>query len=472
MFAPARRSSLLLLVVACHGGQDAPVDSRPPGHDSPPPGHESPADTADSADTADTASTPAPIITFEGKPPANLLVISIDTVQRAQLDRYSGSASTPFLDGLLEDAVVMDDLHSCSAWTLPGISCSLAGVRPEELGVLPHIAADGVTGDLPDGTPTLAGELTAAGFRTSLVAANVYFTSPDITAGYSTSLVEGGEYATWVTDQGILAAAELDGAERWMLHVHYLDPHLPYAPPEQYLGELEGRQRTRYDLATTAGMHELVDAWSTLDEATQAEVKAQLLIRYHGELSYVDDEISRLWDALGAAGMVDDTLVLVWTDHGEQIFEHGTLGHAGSLYAEENDGFAAWRATGLAPGAWTGPTTQEDILPTTLVALGIPVPDGVSGIPVGQASDDRPRFAALWQSGHAPAQAVQVGEKELIYEWEGHKQFFRRGRDPEQQENAYRPTDPDVIALWDLLTPEVARIQAIAPDETPVHPGP
>jgi len=456
MFTRASRAlPTLLALVACHGRDDASADSK---------------DHPDSP--ADTAVAPAPVVAFPGQPPANLLVISVDTVQRAQLDRYSGNTSTPFLDGMLEDAVVMDDLHACSSWTLPGISCSLAGVRPEEVGVLPHIASDGVTGDLPEGTPTLAGELATAGFQTSLVAANVYFSSPAIAAGYDTSLVEGGQFANWVTDQAIPAAEALAGADRWMLHVHYLDPHLPYHPPEQYLGDLEGRAALDYDLSTTAGMHELANDWSTLDEATQAEVRAQLLIRYRGELRYVDDEVARLWDALGASGMLDDTLVLFWTDHGEQIFEHGTCGHAGSLYAEENDAFAAWWAPGLAPVAWAGPTTQEDIVPTTLLALGVPVPESMSGTPAGLASEDRPRFAALWQSGAAPAQAVQVGEKELIYEWEGRKQFFRRGHDPAQEENVYTPTDPDVIALWELLTPEIERIQAIATDETPVNPGP
>lgn len=443
------------LLAACHGASDAPADS-----------------SAHPDSRGDTAVAPAPLVTFSGQPPANLLVISIDTVQRAQLDRYSGLVSTPFLDGLVDASVVMDDLHACSAWTLPGISCASAGVRPEELGVLPHISRDGVTGDLPDGTPTLAGELRAAGFQTSLVAANVYFTSPPIAAGYDTSVVEGGEFANWVTNQAIPAAEALAGADHWMLHVHYLDPHLPYNPPEQYLGELEGRAALDYDLSSTPGMHELVDAWSTLDDATQAEVRAQLQIRYRGELSYVDDEVSRLWDALDAAGMLDDTLVLIWTDHGEQIFEHGSSGHAGSLYAEENDAFAAWWASGLAPVAWGEPTTQEDILPTTLVALGLSVPEGVSGSAAGLAPEDRPRFATLWQSGHAPAQAVQVGQKELIYEWEGPKRFFRRGHDPGQTENVYSPTDPDVIALWELLTPEVERVQAIATDETPVNPGP
>lgn len=70
-------------------------------------------------------------LAFLGAPPRHLLMISIDTLRRDQLTRYGGHGNMPFLDGLLDEGVALDDHVACSNWTLHSTVCAMTGTYPE-----------------------------------------------------------------------------------------------------------------------------------------------------------------------------------------------------------------------------------------------------------------------------------------------------------------------------------------------------
>jgi len=193
-------------------------------------------------------------------------------------------------------------------------------------------------------------------------------------------------------------------------------------------------------------------------------------VRYDAELRYLDDQLRTIWADLTARGLLEDTLVVLFNDHGEQIWDHGQQSHAYSLYAEENDGIAVFWSQNILPGAWTGPTSQIDLAPTLIKLLGARVPSEMTGIPLGEASEDRATFA-LTSARNNTLQSVRQSGHKLIYTWStGGVELYDLAADPGEQANVYDPADPIALALWDLLLPRIELAEPLVFDDVPVWP--
>jgi arylsulfatase A-like enzyme len=104
--------------------------------------------------------------------------------------------------------------------------------------------------------------------------------------------------------------------------LHLMDPHWPYGAPE-------GHGEPSRSCAECDGGLRVLQYLPTTDE-TRAEIRR----RYDAECAYTDGEIGRLWDALAADGLLDDTWLIVTSDHGEEFWEHHRFLHGHSLYDE------------------------------------------------------------------------------------------------------------------------------------------
>jgi arylsulfatase A-like enzyme len=129
---------------------------------------------------------------------------------------------------------------------------------------------------------------------------------------------------------------------------------------------------------------------------------------YDGEIRFTDFHIGRVLDALSAAGLWDDTLVVVTSDHGDGFGEHGippNRRHGYHLYANETRVPLVMRIPGIAPGVVRSPVGHVDILPTVLNAIGAPDEAGLLG-------DSRLGLV----TGSAPDDASSVVFQEVTYE--------------------------------------------------------
>ena len=279
--------------------------------------------------------------------------------------------------------------------------------------------------------------------------------------------------AEWVVDTtlALFDDGDVETDAPWYVHAHFLDPHTPFDPPEAYLDGLDALPPILYDLTNFSWYQQLNEDWETLDEAEQAVILEHLWLRYYGELAYVDAQVGRLLAELESRGMLEHTLVVFWTDHGEQFLERGSLGHGRELHEEENRSIAIYSAPGLTPGVWTGPTTHADVWPTALEALDIARPSAWTGLPVGQRADDTARFAS-WHGMETPRQMVERGDSKLLYWWDGRKALYRLGEDSEETVDVYDPKDPEVVALWELLMPRVEAFSELVTSYKPIDPGP
>jgi arylsulfatase A-like enzyme len=396
-----------------------------------------------------------------GGPVQNLLMLSIDTLRRDGLTRFGGSGDMPFLDDWFDRAVSLDDHLSCSNWTYSSMICALTGRTPLNIGFLP-LNGQGPQ-FWPQPVPMLSERLQKAGFTTGLFSASQMLSDELGTdVGYASLDYQDGASAgellpatlPWLTQ----AMAE---KERWFLHVHVIDPHGPYDPPDEVIPEFDGPGNLEWDLRFPRDFSAMREVWTGLDEATQAEVLRQVRILYAGELRQLDGELAQWMSQIQELGALDNTLVVIYSDHGEQFAEHGRWFHGNTLHAEEVNAIAGLRAPGLSSQAITDPTWHIDLPPTILVALDLPQPDRVQGVPVGLAASDRVRSVLRFDRTVSPRQLLVQDGMRLHYRWSGGEELFDTTEDPNELRdisvNAYR----DAARLWRYLDPEVTALHQL-----------
>ena len=425
-----------LLLLACSGGSQSP---------------------ADIASLPITDTFPA----FHGSVPKNLLIISMDTLRRDKMARYGNTSGiTPFLDELASEGVALDHHQSCSNWTLPGVLCAESGRSPLDWGFVPLLVDEY---EVPE-RPHLATWLNDAGYTTILEASNGWVLNNGASYGYDFAERPDGSAAKYIYAngknalEGYLAA----GTDHWMVHLHVKEPHVAYDPPDEYLAGLDDLEPIHWDLTQFSDHYSAVHTLQTTSEDDRDLILQHMLVRYEGEIRYLDDQLRDAFTDLDEAGLLDDTLVVFWTDHGEQFMEHGEQTHAYPLYSQENDGIAFFWSKNIVPGSWTGRTVHQDIAPTILQLLGLDMPPEVTGIPVGEAAADRPIFG-FTRARAGTIQAVTVGDMKLHYFWsDEHVELYDRAIDPPELVDLYdsdNPDDPTVAELWTELEPRVQLMQ-------------
>jgi len=406
-----------------------------------------------------------PLLDFGEDTPTNLLWLSVDTLRRDTVGRYAGTGDTPFVDGLLAQGVALDDHGGCSNWTAPSFHCLYTGARPLELGFVVESGDDAVPGS-PRRLDTLPEALAEAGFTGRLVTSNPYLepsSSWPLGQGFETVSAKPFASGTVVTDAGLALAEGL--TEPWFLQVHYLDPHEPYEAPEAFRDPAEP---IAYDLNDPEQIRQLEADWFSLSDADKLAVQAWATAEYRAEVRSWDHELSRLWDGLDELGMLDDTLVLVVSDHGQQHLERGRWAHGHHLHVEEAAALAGFWAPGLTPTVWSEPTTHQDLAVTLATLYGLSLPDA-TGLAVGEAPADRARTMfhfRLTDTGAdgVPRHSVEADRWRLSYNWDGALRLHDRLADPAEANDLIETADPaEVDALWALLAPDLAAAQALFP---------
>ncbi len=415
-----------------------------------------------------------PLLGLEGEPPANVLILSADTLRRDFVGRYAGTDNTPWMSDFLGSGVVLDDHASCANWTVASFVCLYTGSSALDLGFEPD-SGDPDVPDMPADLDSLPEAFQDRGFDTRLVSANPYVHDKPrwpLGKGFDQDWMEANARGELLVDAALDLAPDLRSP--WLLQVHFMDTHEPYEAPRSYV---EPGPEIDYALADPAEIQRLEGDWATLSADEQADVQAALAAEYLGEVRYLDAQLARLWDGLEGSGALDDTLVLWVSDHGQQHFERSRWSHGKHLHQEETAAVAAFWSQGMTPGVHGGLTVHQDLAATldTLYGLGL---SPLSGVPVGEADPERARFQQYYRShGGDEEQAVarQSLETEtwrLSYAWNGVQRLHHRPSDPLELSDVIEGTDPDQVdALWALLMPQVERIeQALLPHVERVEP--
>ena len=260
--------------------------------------------------------------------PRHVVLIVVDTLRQDHLGGYgSPRSASPNLDALATDGVQFRRAYAPSPWTLPSVVSIHTGLYPGSHGVI-----DPARELVPEAT-TLAEILKGAGYRTAAMVSNRILQRPlRLDQGFDVYLEsevgEAGHVSTdGITDQ---ALATLDdfaaGDDPFFLFVHYFDPHSPYERHAVigYAAESAGRLRGG----------ELIGELRNMMDTMTAEEITFVRDSYDEEVRWTDRGIGRLVDGLRERGLLDETLVIVTADHGEEFLTRGWIGHTRSLYEE------------------------------------------------------------------------------------------------------------------------------------------
>jgi arylsulfatase A-like enzyme len=150
----------------------------------------------------------------------------------------------------------------------------------------------------------------------------------------------------------------------FFVFINYFDVHDPYTPPEPYL--------TKYGQTQGGLVNGFVERYhpELTPEQLQSEIDA-----YDGSINYVDDQIKYLFTELDSRGELDNTILIITSDHGESLGEHGLLQHSASLYRQEiHVPLIVWGAN-VPKGTVIDTPVSTTALPSTILEL-LGVKDG------------------------------------------------------------------------------------------------
>jgi len=300
------------------------------------------------------------------EPPPDILLVTIDTLRADHLGAYGYFRDTsPAIDRLAAESILFERCYTPLAYTLPAHLSLLTASFPLEHGVLGNLRMTGHYFDRSAGAASFAEFARRAGYTTAaFVSSAVLHRDTGIAAGFEVySDVPEQAHAADTIDR---ALAFLDGEPRrpFFLWVHLYDPHQPYKPPQPFDRRFATDARLERDLAAKRISRNVLGQLG--EPQTFAGAKAVDL--YDGEIAYADAQLGRLFDRLRRDGLYDRMLIVLTSDHGEALGQHGRTGHGG-LYLEHLHVPLLVRAPGERPRRVPDPLSLVDALPTALARV-------------------------------------------------------------------------------------------------------
>jgi len=286
----------------------------------------------------------------------NVLFIVLDTVRAQNLGIYGYERSTtPEIEKIFSKGNVYEQAIAPAPWTLPSHASMFTGRWPHEL-------STDWSQPLDDTYPTLAETLRDYGYMTAAFVANTYYTNREtgLDRGFIRyedypisaeqtfiSSILGQNLACWrqmgfgcgllhrlglyelparknaeQVNQEFLDWVGQQGERPFFVFLNYFDAHAPYLPPPPFDVKF-GPGRVNGEQVFVEGN----EPWGGTSEQLQTEIN-----QYDAGIAYIDTQLGQLVDELKSRSLLENTILVITSDHGEEFREHGVMSHANSLY--------------------------------------------------------------------------------------------------------------------------------------------
>lgn len=402
------------------------------------------------------------------KGPPNVVFWLVDTLRADRLSCYGYARPTPAFDALARGGVRFEQVHAHTNWTQPSVATLLTGCFAP-----PFSRAFGDR--LPESMTTAPEWFKAHGYatvgRTLTVATSAQF---GFAQGYDEYL-ELDRDLTWLqrkrrADDVYLAERLVDSAIAWIdgprapeqpffLMLHTIDPHEPYTRHPDVVA---------YAAAATTDMDgsvERLQARKTGGNVFSPPEQKLLSDLYDEEVAYNDAQLARFVEHLRQRDLLDDTLIVVVADHGEELFDRMSIGHGGrNLHRELTHipWILHW-PNGLPAGRVVKPLVGAvDTLPTLLELIGLEPLPGIDGESRAWLVRDEPaprpyRPIVVVEVGKVYRDPIGARTPDLLYVNDRTRRFGEKGSatglwqlaiDPHERANAYANSS-DVVASID-----------------------
>ncbi|HDS29476.1 MAG TPA: DUF229 domain-containing protein, partial [Firmicutes bacterium] len=263
--------------------------------------------------------------------PRRVIFFGLDTVPCAHVGFMGYKLNTtPNLDRLASKSTVFNNAQSCSPWTVPAFSTVLSGRLP------------GVTGTdrnnvgISDYEDMLAEVFRRNGFATSAFANIAHLQEAGFLQGYDHQW-EGHDFPAGVTLDAVIDWIEKYRDQDFFTFIHLYDPHYPYAPPEEWIEKFRDPDYDGdfyyawiFDDHMMAQNHFDKSFWNGFSDAD----KKQCVALFDAEIAWMDDAIEDFLWWMRAMEIFDDSLIVVFADHGEEFGEHGGWEHGHTQFQE------------------------------------------------------------------------------------------------------------------------------------------
>ncbi|MBN1490514.1 MAG: sulfatase-like hydrolase/transferase [Phycisphaerae bacterium] len=421
----------------------------------------------------------------------HVLWIVLDTVRADRMSCYGWpGGTTPFLDAWAEQSLVFDRTVSNGIWTVPSHASMFTGRSIREHGMdHTHLWLD-------DALPTVADQLKAHGYATACFSNNPWISREfNLATGFDTAQVThyiprlsrfslehiqnqwgitprlpwlDPDSAAAITNH--LAAqwldAHADGEAPVCLFVNFMDAHLPYLVPKRYRQMYMTAEQVDRSYDLTWSVYGYITPQLSLrfniegpDFFPQSD-REVLQRQYEASVRYLDDRVRELVEMFERRGLLENTIVVIASDHGEYLDTHGMWDHRYLTYDDVSHVALLVREPGRTEGVRvTTPVQLSDLYPTILTAaLGrVPAPAGhgahdlvalaaeapPSRVAVTEYNGPTPTRISKERQGATPAGnhrdvpqiAIQDGQFKYIASADGRRELYDLQSDPGELNN-------------------------------------
>lgn len=353
-----------------------------------------------------------------GKRAKNLVYVVLDTTRADAFASVNPETDvhTPSYDTLATNSTTFANAYNNENWTKPSVTTMWSGLYPGTHG------AREAKSHVDDAIRFLPQQLKDNGFTTGAFIANAVVSKTfGFDKGWSHFQNDSDHSKDGNGSRLYPHAAEWMEAhkdERFFLYVQSVDPHTTYDVPEDYWSRYyEGSYKGQIGSSFDREEQMVVDNGKM--KVSSADIK-YIRALYKGEVTYQDRYLGGLLEKIEELGLSDDTLIVITNDHGEELQEHGGLGHGWPLFEEQiRAPLLMSYAPIFEPGASVSQAVEHvDLAPTILDALGVaPMQsaEGLSFLPFledGIGKRQHPFTAVAWT--RKGMRSIRVGDWKLI----------------------------------------------------------
>ncbi len=340
----------------------------------------------------------------------DIFLYVIDALRPDHLGCYGYERKTsPQIDRFAQEAALYLRAYANSSWTRASAASILSGLRPKNhrtIGRNDVFSSDIIT--LPE-------ILQKIGYETIAVVANgnihpVYGFAQGFDDFKYLGLVKSSRVQEEIA-KILSRRAKMPQRQPLFLFIWTIDPHDPYEPESKdsklfSAEEFEALPSVEGNLLIT-----IRDGGIKLTPSQKLRLEAL----YDQEIYGNDRSFGRLIDLLKANKLYDRSIIILTADHGEQLFDHGSVGHGFNLYEEQIRVPLIIKAPFISPGKYKTRVQHIDLFPTILSSLGLERLDYLPGISLLDLKEEgRPLYFELNLDGH-DLTALLEGQKKIIY---------------------------------------------------------
>jgi len=383
--------------------------------------------------------------------PERVVLIVVDTLRADHLGCYGYFRNTsPTIDMLAKGGVLFPDAHATAIATGPAFTSIMTGLYPihHECYCTPFNIPNLFSID--DEIRTFPEQVWESGYTTCAFDGLFSFASPmkQMVRGFEyyinycfTAKMKTNEPKRRQSAHGFLGhfPAETPGGvinqrllpwikehkdERFFLFVHYWDPHAPYNQPQEYRSIFHHRKGDLSDLEVRRAKagYEYVSGWGKVGELWEKDSPLSIDL-YDGGIRYVDSIIREVIEGLKEHGIIEDSIIILTSDHGEQLGQHGIYGHGGLHEAVSQIPLIIYGPAIIPSGKKIlGYVQHVDIGPTILDLIGVKSEspaDGISLVPIIEGKGEARQEIFLEDEEE---RAFIQGKWKYIYDYESERE--------------------------------------------------